>query len=498
MNPSKSEKKKDDGQNSIKSGAWSNNEDEDEATSQVQFRRSKSLSRTKKVKKYLSKKIKDPIVAAVEDKVNRSSWYVSQDKANEQIDPVVVCDQVSSQNDIVSLRESAGNNFSSRSRSSWYVHQEKSPDEQCDSVVTAETNASKADDAEIDSKTPSQHVSRCSLVESHSHESFSDAQKIQNIIPNINVPRKIKQSKSIDGSCQTFLRQGTQYKSLDSRSREKRLSNPFDIFNCHNPLSAQNKKHRKSKENFVIDRNKLETSIEQLTALKTELNSGCRGERNVPSSKCDTKVQRVPPNSPSKSNRVHKSNMKQVSQSSESLPKINPVLQEESDLLDEKLERSKENIPRVRPSYSDILKTKIPTTAETFADVSENLASNAGKDTPCEILDDHHIPTSEDSGIADPLSFSEDCSDRISLSEDFSLSAEDLVSCIDFLDLNTESIVPPSSALSSSASFNSSLETVISANHNNLEEEEEYVTKVPSSMKVRNNLFVTSSLSRAL
>lgn len=485
MNPSKSEKKKkNDAQNSINSGAWSNNEDEDDASSQVQFRRSKSLSRTKKVKKYLSKKLKDPLVAAVEDKVNRSSWYVSQDKTNENPGPVEMSCDTSSQNDCVTCTESGAKHNTARSRCSWYVDQEKWVDIKCDSTDNAEEvvpDVLQTEILECNKKAPSKHVSRSSLVESPSQDFFNNLQTIQ--------IRKIKQSKSEDGSFPTFERRSSTYKSLDNRSREKRLSNPFDIFQRHSALSL----HKKSKENFVIDRNKLESSIEQLTALKSQLNSGCP---HVPFLKCDTKVQRVPlaSSTKSKSSLVHKKSILKQSKSSEYIPKIS----QECDLLNIPSQPSKESIPQAKPSYSDVLKTDITTALVTDLDVPVELVSNsAGIDnivtTACDMLDDHHMVISEDSGIVDPLSLTEDCSERISLSEEFSLSSEDLVSCIDFLDLNTETIAPPPcSSLSSNASFNSSLETVISASNNTLEDEEdEYVTKVPSFMKVRSMIFST-------
>lgn len=502
INPSKSDKKKDDSQNSSKSGAWSNNEEEDEAaSSHGQFRRSKSLSRTKKVKKYLSKKIKEPLVAAVEDKVNnRSSWYVSQDKANEQVDPPrVSCDQESSQNDSVSRNisheESAAKYNIARSRSSWYVYQEKREDTNLnsDNVSKEQTKIinEKSEKDKDSSRDIKKHISRCSLIDTHSKESLSSIKKAQNnVTPVQTIPRKLKQSKSVDGGCNTFERHGTTYKSLDNRIRENRLSYPSDVFHTHTALSAQNQIHRKSKESFVIDRNKLETSIEQLAALKRELNAGSLDTKKVPSNKCDTKVQAVPPASSSKSNPSSVQN-KQVSPSSESIPKISLVPLNQTDLSGSAVKISEESKPLTKLSYSDVLKTNKSTTPDVSLHVTTNLelaSPSAEIDhvrSISDTLDDSLMPISEDSGIADLLSYSEDCTDRLSMSEDFSLSAEDLVSCVDFLDLNTESIVPaPCSTLSSSASFNSSLETVISASNDNLEDEEEYVTKVPPGVKV--------------
>ncbi|KAL1456075.1 hypothetical protein WDU94_000829 [Cyamophila willieti] len=459
VNPSKSDKKKDEGQIATKSGAWSNNEDEDEAaSSHGQFRRSKSLSRTKKVKQYLSKKIKDPLVAAVEDKVNhRSSWYVSQDKVNNLVldEGIGKCEEESSQNENLAA-ESATKSNSARSRSSWYVHEEKTADAdvQCDKF---ENIRNPDDDKEV--KVISKHVSRSSLVHTQSKESLSSLREKQiSIVPIQSIPRKFKTSKSEDGSG-TFERQSANYKSWNSQ-REKRLSNPFDIFNNHTTLNVRSQ-HRKSKEHFVIDRNKLDSNIEQMAALRMELHSGCCDTMKVPLNECDIKVQVLPSSKSSYK-------VKQNSQCSDSVvPKTN-LVQTNGDLSGKTLS-SEENVTPTKLSYSQILKTK--------STLSEN--------TTCTEPDEPHHPVSEDSGIADPLSYSEDCTEEISISEDFTLSVEDLVSCVDFLDLNAESIVPPPcSTLSSNASFNSSLETVISASKDNLEDEEEYVTKVPSSVKV--------------
>lgn len=483
MNPSKSEKKKNDAHNSINSGAWSNNEDEEDDSSQVQFRRSKSLSRTKKVKKYLTKKLKNPLVAAVEDKVNRSSWYISQDKTNETTGTVESSCDRTSQNECVVSTESGNKYDTVRSRSSWYVDQEKWVDIQLDGPDNTREVSSGAMQGlipECNVKASSKHVSRSSLIiESCPQE--VNIQTIQN-----SIPRRLKQSKSEDGSCQTFERRSLTYKSLDNRSREKRMSNPFEIFQRHNALSL----HKKSKENFVIDRNKLKTNIEQLTALKSQLNPRCP---LVPFHKCDTKVQCVPHanrSTKSKSSLVHKKSILKQSKSSQSLPKIT----QECDLSEIPSQSSKENIPQGKPSYSDVLRSNITTVPD--SEVLVELVSNPAEidnviSSVCE-TDDHPVTISEDSGIVDPLSLTEDCSERISLSEEFSLSSEDLVSCIDFLDLNTESIVPPPcSTLSSNASFNSSLETVISASNNTLEdEEEECINKVPAFMKVRSMIFL--------
>ncbi|XP_026677229.1 dentin sialophosphoprotein-like [Diaphorina citri] len=493
INPSKSDKKKDDSQNSSKSGAWSNNEEEDEAaSSHGQFRRSKSLSRTKKVKKYLSKKIKEPLVAAVEDKV---SGYLLQ--------WILSCDQESSQNDSVSRNvsheESAAKYNIARSRSSWYVYQEKREDTNLnsDNVSKEQTKIinEKSEKDKDSSRDIKKHISRCSLIDTHSKESLSSIKKAQNnVTPVQTIPRKLKQSKSVDGGCNTFERHNATYKSLDNRIRENRLSYPSDVFHTHTALSAQNQIHTKSKESFVIDRNKLETSIEQLAALKRELNAGSFDTKKVPSNKCDTKVQAVPPASSSKSNPSSVQN-KQVSPSSESIPKISLVPLNQTDLSGSAVKISEESKPLTKLSYSDVLKTNKSTNPDVSLHVTTNLelaSPSAEIDhvrSISDTLDDSLMPISEDSGIADLLSYSEDCTDRLSISEDFSLSAEDLVSCVDFLDLNTESIVPaPCSTLSSSASFNSSLETVISASNDNLEDEEEYVTKVPPGVKGQSEL----------